>query len=203
MQFLYTASFSFSYSGNSKLAASSYSSEATLFLPSTAYTDSDSSEEDSEDSNDDFLLRDCSLMPCHSGKHIEGVAVGLIAGFMSIVFLLIAGLIFYKFRREIAQDDSSDEEEVDQNMKNTFIPQSDQLAAPGYSGANISAKMIENARKDIPSLRLNSTNREASINESPERLNIYPVRDFPIAVNLNSDSMEEVEIEEIRFEAGS
>ena len=203
MQFLYTASFSISYSANSKLATSSYSTDASLLLPSTAYTDSDSSEEDSEDSNDDFLLWDVSLMPRHSGKHIEGVAVGLIAGFMSIVFLLIAGLIFYKFRKEIAQDESSDEEEVDQNMKNTFIPQPDKLAAPGYSGADISAKMIENARKDIPSLRLNSTNREVSINGSPERLNISPVRDSPIVVNLNSDSIDEVEIEEIRFEAGS
>jgi hypothetical protein len=202
MQFLYTASFSISYSANSKLGTSSYSTDATLVLPSTAYTDSDSSEEDSKKSNSD-LLWDASLMPRHSGNHIEGVAVGLIAGFMSIVFLLMAGLIFYKFRKEIAEDESSDEEEVDHNMKITFIPQSDQPAASGYSGAEISAKMIENARKDLPSLRLNSTNREMSISGSPEKLHISPVRDSPIAVNLNSDSMEEVEIDEIRFEPRS
>lgn len=202
MQFLYTASYSISYSANSKLSTSSYSKTDTLVLPSTVYTDSDSNEEDTEDSNDDFLLWDVSLMPRHSGKHTEGVAVGLIAGFMSLVFLLIAGLIFYKFRKEIGQEESSDEEEVDQNMKNTFIPQSDQLAVQAYSGADISAKMIENARKDIPSLRLNSTNREVSINTSPEKLNISPVRDSPIARDLNSDSMEEVEIDEIRFESG-
>lgn len=208
ISFKYTASYTITYLSGSALGLSSAISEDTLILNSTLRSsdlDSDSQDEDQEDSTDNLSLWDLTIMPHNSGNHKEGVAVGLVSGFMSLIFLLIGGFIYYKYRKENLQNESSDEEEVDNPMKNTFIPQAELQIPPIYSGADISAKLIENARKDIPALNLslNLPAQESVVNRTPERLNISPIRDSPLSMNFNSESMEEIEIDEIEIEQGS